>query len=440
MDDRQTTNPDGRPDDRRSRLNPKSPREAITPEPAPAPPRSRRARNPLVVALNALITLMVIGVIAVAGVLYWGKSEFDRPGPLAETKVLLIPPNSRAQGIADALEREGIIEDRYVFLGGVTAYRQTGALKAGEFSFDPGMSMRQVMDLLVSGKSILHSITVPEGLTSKQIVDRLKNDDTLTGDIDAIPEEGSLLPETYKFTRGTTRAQIIDQMRDAHDKALAAIWRTRRADLPIKNQREFVTLASIVEKETGKADERPRVAAVFVNRLRKNMRLQSDPTIIYGIVGGQGTLGRSITRSDIDAETPYNTYRINGLPPGPIANPGRAALEAVAQPSATGDLYFVADGTGGHIFADTLAEHNRNVAKWRVIEKTRAAAGAVSVDQKNTDALDATTNAAESTGADLPAPSDAPANADPGSLDLLDGAAPRNPNDPVLPAPRPDAG
>ncbi len=324
MDDRQTT----RPDDGRARVNPKSPREAITPEPAPAPPRSRRVRNPLVVALNALITLMVSGVIAVAGVLYWGKAQFDQPGPLQTSKVLLIPPNSRLQGIADALEREGIIDDRYVFLGGVTAYRQSGSLKAGEYSFEPQMSMRQVMDLLVSGKSILHAITIPEGLTSKQVVDRLKADDTLTGEIDRIPVEGSLLPETYKFTRGTTRAQIIEQMTEAHDKALAAIWKSRRADLPIKTEREFVTLASIVEKETGKADERPRVAAVFVNRLRKGMRLQSDPTIIYGIVGGQGTLGRSITRSDIEAETPYNTYRISGLPPGPIANPGRAALEA----------------------------------------------------------------------------------------------------------------
>ncbi len=435
MDDRQTT----RSDDGRTRVNPKSPREAITPELAPAPPRSRRVRNPLVVALNALITLMVIGVIAVAGVLYWGKSQFDEPGPLQAQKVLLIPPNSRLQGIADALEREGIIDDRYVFLGGVTAYRQSGALKAGEYSFEPKMSMRQVMDLLVSGKSILHAITIPEGLTSKQVVDRLKADNTLTGDIDRIPDEGSLLPETYKFTRGTTRAQIIEQMTEAHDKALAAIWRTRRADLPIKSQREFVTLASIVEKETGKADERPRVAAVFVNRLRKGMRLQSDPTIIYGIVGGQGTLGRSITRSDIDAETPYNTYRIGGLPPGPIANPGRAALEAVAQPSATGDLYFVADGTGGHVFADTLAEHNRNVAKWRTVEKVRAAAGAASVDEKSTDAIDATTNAVEDPGAGaLPEGVTAP-GAD-GGLDLLDGAAPRDPDQPVLPAPRPDQG
>lgn len=414
----------------RARVNPKSPRQALTPEPAPAPPRSQRVRNPLVVALNALISLVMIVIIAGAGVLYWGKGEFDRPGPLTAEKTLLIPPKSGLQAIADTLEREGVIDDRYVFVGGVALYRRSGELKAGEYAFAPGLSMREVMDLLVSGKSILHQITIPEGLTSRQIVDRIKADPTLVGEIDALPAEGSLLPETYSFTRGTTRAQIVEQMKTAHDRALAAIWKTRDTTLPIRDERQFVTLASIVEKETGKADERPRVAAVFVNRLRKGMRLQSDPTIIYGIVGGQGTLGRAITRADIEAETPYNTYRFAGLPPGPIANPGRAALEAVAQPSETDDLYFVADGTGGHVFASTLAAHNRNVAKWRAVEKARAAAGASTVDERDPDAVDAPADAGE-------AAPDAAGATEGDPLDLRDGAAPRDPDAPVLPTPKP---
>lgn len=430
--DGKDTRPAERGEETRTRVNPKSPREAITPEPAPAPPRSRRARSPLVVALNALITLLVFGVIGVAGLLYWGKHEFDRPGPLDGDKIILIPSNSRLQAIADTLEREGVIDDHLVFLGGVTVYRKTGSLKAGEYAFEPHMSMRAVMDLLVSGKSILHAITIPEGLTSQQIVERVKADDTLVGEVDAIPEEGSLLPETYKFTRGTSRTQILDQMKNAHERALAAIWKNRRPDLPVKSQKELVTLASIVEKETGKADERPRVAAVFINRLKKGMRLQSDPTIIYGIVGGAGTLGRPIRRSDIDAETPYNTYRFAGLPPGPIANPGRAALEAAAQPSQTDDLYFVADGSGGHVFSSTLAEHNRNVAKWRAVEQQRAAAGDVPVDRIDPDLADAPDSAA--------APDAGAAAGADGSLDLRDGAPPRDPNAPVLPTPRPADG
>jgi UPF0755 protein len=411
-----------RTDDARTRISPKSPREAITPELAPAPPRSRRVRNPLVVALNAMITVLMIAVIGVGALLYWGKSEFDGPGPLPSDKVVLIPPGSGLQSIADLLERQGVIADRYVFMGGVSAYRQSTKLRAGEYAFTPGLSMRGVMDLLVTGKAILHSITIPEGLTSKQIVDRLRADDTLLGTIDAIPPEGSLLPETYKFSRGTTRAQIIEQMQGAHQRALEAVWNSRRLDLPVKTPDEMVTLASIVEKETGKADERPRVASVFVNRLRKGMRLQSDPTIIYGISGGDGTLGRPIRRSDIDTKTPYNTYHISGLPPGPIANPGRAALEAVATPSSTNELYFVADGTGGHVFAATLEDHNRNVAKWRAIERQRAAAGQLKADEKEPEAIDGAEPAAAS-------------SSDPS--DLLEGAAPKNPNDPVFPQPKP---
>ncbi|WP_083656461.1 endolytic transglycosylase MltG [Mongoliimonas terrestris] len=412
----QTERPD--PAASSSRINPRSPREAITPEPAPAPPpRSETVRNPVVVALNALLTILVLIALGIGGLLYWGKSEFDAPGPLTAEKAVLVPSGSGLQSIADTLEREGVIADRYVFMGGISAYRQTARLKAGEYAFLPGMSMRDVMDLLVSGRAILHTVTVPEGLTSRQIVERLRGHSMLTGEVDQIPPEGSLLPETYKFSRGTTRQQILAQMQAAHERALAEVWESRRPDLPIETPQELVTLASIVEKETGRADERPRVASVFINRLRANMRLQSDPTIIYGIVGGEGTLGRAIRRSDIDARTAYNTYQINGLPPGPIANPGRAALEAVATPSTTNDLYFVADGTGGHVFATNLADHNRNVAAWRAIERSRG-----------TETDTATPEPASATAAE-------PAG-DP--LDLLDGAPRRDPNAPVLPTPRPE--
>jgi UPF0755 protein len=209
------------------------------------------------------------------------------------------------------------------------------------------------------------------------IVDKLRADPTLSGDIAAIPPEGSLMPNTYKFTRGATRQQILDQMERTETRVAQEVWNRRAPGLPITTLNEFVTLASIVEKETGRADERPRVAAVFINRLRKGMRLQSDPTVIYGLFGGAGLpSGRPLYQSDLDKPTPFNTYLVNGLPPSPIANPGRAALEAVANPSRTSELYFVADGTGGHVFSATLEEHNRNVARWRQIKAGQQKAGA----------------------------------------------------------------
>ena len=231
--------------------------------------------------------------------------------------------------------------------------------------------MQEVIDTIVLGRAILHAITIPEGLTSQQIVERLRQDDVLAGDIQEIPREGALLPETYKFQRGGSRDSLLQKMARDQKLLLDEIWRRRSPDLPLASPYDLVTLASIVEKETGKADERPRVAGVFINRLRRHMRLQSDPTIVYGLVGGQGPLGRPLTRADIELSSPYNTYVIDGLPPGPIANPGRAALEAVANPSRTQDLYFVADGTGGHVFADSLDAHNRNVLRWRQIEQAK---------------------------------------------------------------------
>ena len=229
--------------------------------------------------------------------------------------------------------------------------------------------MRDVIGTIVEGKVVQHAVTIPEGLTSEQIVTRLSDNDIFTGTVREMPREGTLLPETYKFPRGTTREQVIQRMQQSQKRVLAEIWERRNTDIPVKTPEQLVTLASIVEKETGKADERSRVAAVFVNRLRQKMKLQSDPTIIYGLAGGKGTLGRPIKRSEIMQPSPYNTYVVDGLPPGPIANPGRASLEATANPARTRDLFFVADGTGGHSFTETYDQHQKNVAKLRTMEK-----------------------------------------------------------------------
>ena len=272
--------------------------------------------------------------------------------------------------IADILQREGVIDNnRWAFIGAVFALKARSELKPGEYAFQKSASLRDVIGTIVEGKVVQHAVTIPEGLTSEQIVARLTDNDIFAGSVREIPREGTLLPETYKFPRGTTRDQVIQRMQQAQKRVLAEIWERRNPDVPIKSPEQLVVLASIVEKETGKADERSRVAAVFVNRLRQKIKLQSDPTIIYGLVGGKGTLGRPIKRSEIQQPSPYNTYVIDGLPPGPIANPGRASLEAAANPARTRDLFFVADGTGGHAFTETYDQHQKNVAKLRSMEK-----------------------------------------------------------------------
>ena len=291
------------------------------------------------------------------------------PGPLAANKLLYIAPGTEVPDIIAQLDREGVIDSPFLLNAALLLEGNRAKLKAGEYLFKQNVSLRDVIDTLISGKQVLHAITIPEGLTSEQVVERLRDSDVLLGDITDVPKEGSLMPETYKVARGDIRADIIKKMQDAQKRAVDQIWSRRASGLPLRSPYELVILASIVEKETGKADERPRVASVFVNRLKNRMRLQSDPTIVYGLSGGKGSLGRGITRAEIEKPTPYNTYLIDGLPPGPIANPGRAALEAVANPSRTQDLYFVADGTGGHVFAETLDQHSRNVQRWRQIEK-----------------------------------------------------------------------
>src|SRR5205814_2131867 len=352
-------------------ISPRSPRAALEPEQVPPPPRrSERARNPFVVVGNAIITLWLVGMIGAGAAYYYGRQKLEAPGPLQEDKVVDVPARAGMADIADVLQREGVIDNnRWAFIGAVLAMKARSELKPGEYSFQKSASLRDVIGTIVEGKVVQHSVTIPEGLTSEQIVARLSDNDIFAGSVREVPREGTLLPETYKFPRGTTRDQVIQRMQQAQKRALAEIWERRSPDVPLKSPDQLVTLASIVEKETGKPDERSRVAAVFVNRLRQKMKLQSDPTIIYGLVGGKGTLGRPIKRSEITQPSPYNTYVIEGLPPGPIANPGRASLEAAANPARTRDLFFVADGTGGHAFTETYDAHQKNVAKLRAMEK-----------------------------------------------------------------------
>jgi UPF0755 protein len=352
-------------------ISPRSPRAALEPEQVPPPPRrSERARNPFVVVGNAIITIILICMIAAGGGYIYGKQKIEAPGPLQEEKVVNIPTRAGMTDIADILQREGVIDNnRWAFIGAVFALKARSELKPGEYLFPKNASLRDVIGTIVEGKVVQHAVTIPEGLTSEQIVARLSESDIFSGSVREVPREGTLLPETYKFPRGTAREQVVVRMQQAQKRVLGEIWDRRSPDLPLKTPEQLVTLASIVEKETGKADERSRVAAVFVNRLRQKIKLQSDPTIIYGLVGGKGTLGRPIKRSEIQQPSPYNTYVVDGLPPGPISNPGRASLEAAANPARTRDLFFVADGTGGHAFSDSYDQHQKNVAKLRAMEK-----------------------------------------------------------------------
>jgi UPF0755 protein len=365
----------------RGPIIPKSPNEALKPERLPDPPRrSKKARSQLVIFLNFVMTMVVLVCIVGIAAFYYMISTFQKDGPLQANTHFMVRSGSGVSEIASNLERNEIIGegDARVFQYVSATYLRGKTLKAGEYEIKAGASMKEIMDLLESGKSILYSVVLPEGLTVRQMMLRLAEDTVLEGDLPAeMPAEGSLRPDTYKFSRGSKRAEIIQQMLIAQERLIDQIWERRDPDLGVKTKQEFVTLASIVERETGKDDERAHVASVFYNRLQKGMRLQSDPTIIYGIFGGEGKPSdRPIYRSDLQKETPYNTYVIKGLPPGPIANPGRAALEAVANPWRTKDLYFVADGTGGHIFAATLEEHNANVRRWRKLEAERASTAA----------------------------------------------------------------
>ncbi len=340
-------------------------------------PRSRRsagARNKLVVFLNFVLSGALLAAVIAGIAVYLGVQAFDAPGPLKTKTMVLIEKGAGLNSITDVLMGRGVIDQPLLFKYGIRASRRQAKLKAGEYAFAPEVSMREIVNTIVRGKAIMHAFTAPEGLTSVQIMQRVALNDVLEGDVPSIPAEGAMLPETYNFLRGATREMVVKMMLEHQKTVLAEIWAGRDSGLPVFSPQELVTLASIVEKETGVASERPLVASVFINRLNKGMKLQSDPTIIYGIFGGRGKpKDRPIYRSDINKPTAYNTYSIPALPPGPIANPGRAAMEAVAHPAQSEYLFFVANGTGGHAFAKTLREHEANVIKWRTIERRRAA-------------------------------------------------------------------
>jgi UPF0755 protein len=336
---------------------------------------SRRVRNPLVILGNAIFTSLVLILVVGGAVVALGKSRFEAPGPLQEEKLIVIPPRSGLFDIADLLKREGVIGDNRLFVGGVFALGARSELKAGEYLFAKGVSVRGVVETMAEGKVVQHQITIPEGLTSEQIVARITENEVLTGSVKDIPREGTLLPDSYHFNRGFAREQMIQRMRQAQERLVREVWERRSPDLPIKTPDQLLILASIIEKETARPEERTRVAAVFANRLKQRMKLQSDPTIIYGLVFGKGSLGHPITKSEKEQPTPYNTYIIDGLPPGPIANPGRASIEAAANPARTKELYFAADGTGGHVFAETYDQHLKNVARLRVIEHEQRGEG-----------------------------------------------------------------
>jgi UPF0755 protein len=331
--------------------------------------------------LRFVLRAFLFLVLLAAGIGGYGAwhvwSEFKAPGPQAENgateTVVNLPRGTGLNRIAETLEEQGVIGNSLIFRAGVMYNGKASALKAGEYAIPSGASPQQVMEILIEGKAIVYKLTLPEGLTTAMALDLVSKHVSLQGEVTRAPAEGALLPETYIFNRGLSRDALIERMEKDHAAVIDELWEKRAPNLPISTKEEAVVLASIVEKETGVASERPRVASVFVNRLRKGMKLQSDPTIIYGLTKGV-PLGRGIRQSELDKATPYNTYVINGLPPTPIANPGREAIAAVLNPAETDDLFFVADGTGGHVFASTLAEHDRNVQNWRQIEKQRAAA------------------------------------------------------------------
>ncbi len=320
-------------------------------------------------AVRAFYVLTFLTVIA-GGIALWGYAQYARPGPLKVPATIIIPKGAGVDGIANILADEGVIADPRVFRLGA---RITGAgktLRAGEYIFPALISPREVIRYLQIGSTVVRRLTVAEGLPVSKVIAQLKATDGLIGDSGPMPREGSLLPETYYFSYGDERKAVIARMAGAMEETVQELWKLRAKDLPLKTPLEVIILASVVEKETSLPEERGRIAAVFLNRLKKGMRLQSDPTVAYGLTGGMGNFDRPLTRADLRIPTPYNTYLINGLPPGPISNPGRASLAAVLQPTFTDELYFVADGTGGHVFSRTLAEHNRNVAKWRQIQKS----------------------------------------------------------------------
>jgi len=402
-------------------------------------PDARIGRSALARVLLSFLVLGIVGAVLAGIGLYVGYSYYSAAGPLETTKTFEIKRGLRTPEIAAALQDAGIISDAALFSAAAYVTGSRGRLKAGEYEFPAGVSVQQALNIISGGKARTYKLLIPEGFTVQQALERVKNHSVLTGEISELPPEGMIMPDTHVFPRGITRDELVKDMRVAQEKLLAELWEKRAQDLPFDTKEKALILASIVEKETARADERPRVAAVFVNRLRQGMRLQSDPTIIYGIVGGKGRLDRPITKKDISEKTPYNTYRINGLPPGPISNPGRRAIEAVLNPPDTKELYFVADGTGGHAFAETLDQHRANVENWRKIEKARKEdAEAEAIADAKAEPDDATADAeAANTEAGLAAATAPQSPAPEPPAELTGGTAAESQTNPPEPAPEP---
>ncbi len=324
------------------------------------PTRRRLSRfNPRVLILTALLAALLL--VLIVGAVTRGTNPTPRD--------VVLPPGGGIAKIADTLARAKVIRWRAAFIAWAEVTGAAKRLKAGEYVFRTHAPLGETVDMIARGQVVRRAVTIPEGLTSKAAADIIDAEPALIGAAPVAPE-GALLPDTYDIKLGETRADVVSRMRTARDKLLANLWAARAPSLPYANPEQAVALASIVEKETAKPSERPRIAAIFIHRLEKGMRLESDPTIIYGLTGG-APLGHGLRVSELASETPYNTYKVAGLPPTPIGNPGRASLDAALHPAPGDDLYFVADGTGGHVFSDNYADHLRNVAKWRAIESAR---------------------------------------------------------------------
>ncbi|MFA5949705.1 MAG: endolytic transglycosylase MltG [Hyphomicrobium sp.] len=364
---------------RRDGMRPKSPAEALEPGRAPSRPRGvRQRREPralagFVRAVSGVMTVLLVLMLGAGALSLLVRHLYERPGPLTVAQTVVIPKGASSNDIAERLEREGVIGSRWAFMINYLFQSRFGpkdvSLKHGEYLFKQQTSIREVMEIIADGKSVLYRVTVPEGLTSQQIVDRLKNEENLSGDVTQIPAEGSLLPETYSIEKGMSRQELLVRMQAKLKQVLESAWERRNSEAPLKTPQEALVLASIIEKETGRSDERERIAGVFSNRLIKGIPLQSDPTILYGIYGGGVQWGKPILQTEKDTKNAHNTYQIKGLPPTPICNPGRPALEAALNPAKTNDLFFVADGNGGHVFTENLKDHNAAVQNWRKFER-----------------------------------------------------------------------
>lgn len=318
---------------------------------------------------KVVFVLAVLSVAAATWAGLEGHRRFTRPGPLSEDTALVVAKGAGLEAIARQLAAARVVPDPYTFMVGTRLRRVS--LRAGEYAFPAHVRPVDAMTMMAEGRTVVHKLTIAEGLTVRQVLAEVDGAEYLAGAVARKPAEGALLPETWHLTRGDARDEVVARMEKAMRQTLDQAWAGRAAGLPLKTKEEALVLASIVERETGLKAERPQVAAVFLNRLRLGMRLQSDPTVIYGVSGRLGVLERPLTRADLDDQHPWNTYVHDGLPPTPIANPGRASIEAVLNPAPSDALYFVADGSGGHVFARSLDDHNKNVAKWRKVEKAR---------------------------------------------------------------------